>query len=162
MPDDLVLTPGGYRPQSVVHLVEPGSFLQVSEGNLQKCLASGKLVTDFGPAPVRPAGTPLHPANVVASAGAKVPGLGTGWITYASWTDSTGKPIKSFKTTWMVPPAPTTQSGQLIFLFNGIQNSSMIYQPVLERAYPPRAEGITGRSPVGTSTARAELLFTAS
>ena len=44
-----------------------------------------------------------------------------------------------FKTTWVVPPAPSTQSGQTIFLFNGIQNSTMIYQPVLQ--WGPSAAG---------------------
>jgi hypothetical protein len=39
----------------------------------------------------------------------------------------------------VVPPAPATQSGQVIFLFNGIQNSSMIYQPVLQ--WGPSAAG---------------------
>jgi len=132
MADDLVLTPGGYRPQSTVHLIEPGHILDASGGVLQKRLAAtGEVVESFGPVPVRPGNEPLHPANVFVPASV-VPGLGSGWITYASWANSTGKPITSFNTTWMVPPPPATQSGQTIFLFNGIQNSSMIYQPVLQ------------------------------
>jgi hypothetical protein len=61
-----------------------------------------------------------------------MPGLGTGWITYAGWTNNTGQPVSLFKTSWVVPPAPATQSGQVVFLFSGIQNSTMIYQPVLQ------------------------------
>ncbi|HYW48396.1 MAG TPA: hypothetical protein VE959_36365 [Bryobacteraceae bacterium] len=61
-----------------------------------------------------------------------VPAFGSGWIVYTGWTNGTGNPISSFRTTWVVPPFPMTQSGQLLFLFNGIQNSSMIYQPVLQ------------------------------
>jgi hypothetical protein len=60
------------------------------------------------------------------------PALGSGWITYASWTNNTGAPISLFSTSWIVPPAPATQSGQTIFLFSGIQNSGFIYQPVLQ------------------------------
>lgn len=45
----------------------------------------------------------------------------------------------SFRTTWTVPPAPSTNSGQTIFLFNGIENATMIYQPVLQ--WGPSAAG---------------------
>ena len=65
-------------------------------------------------------------------AGAAVPAFGSGWIAYGGWTDNTGFAITNFQTTWKVPPPPTTSSGQTIFLFNGIQNSTMIYQPVLQ------------------------------
>lgn len=37
-----------------------------------------------------------------------------------------------FATSWVVPPPPATQNGQTIFLFSGIQNATMIYQPVLQ------------------------------
>jgi hypothetical protein len=131
MADDSVLTPGGFRPASAVHLIEPDHFLDASGGVLKKRHVSGQVVAEFGPMPVRPGNEPLHPMKIAVLESA-VPGLGSGWITYASWTNNTGKPIKSFKTTWMVPPPPSTQSGQTIFLFNGIQNSSMIYQPVLQ------------------------------
>jgi hypothetical protein len=135
--DDLVLTPGGYRPKSVVQALEPGHRVSGANGRLRVLKPDGSVVTDLGPLPVRPGDAPLQPANVSVPK-EKVPGLGVGWITYASWLN-TGKPITSFKTTWMVPPAPTTQSGQTIFIFNGIQNSTMIYQPVLQ--WGPSAAG---------------------
>ncbi len=40
--------------------------------------------------------------------------------------------MSSFSTQWVVPPAPIAEDGQVIFLFNGIQNETMIYQPVLQ------------------------------
>ena len=131
MPDDLVLTPGGFRPKSVVHPVPPGHSISGAGGRLSMLAPGGAVAAEIGPIPKRPASEPLHPRNVFVPEG-RVPGLGSGWITYASWTNATGHPIKSFKTTWSVPPAPQTQSGQTIFLFNGIQNSTMIYQPVLQ------------------------------
>src|SRR5271165_906917 len=120
MANDLVLTPGGYRPRTAVHPVEPGHSISGAEGVLRIVSPSGAVVAEIGPLPRRPAGAPLYPNNVFIPEG-RVPGLGSGWITYASWTNNTGDPIKSFQTTWAVPPPPQTQSGQTIFLFNGIQ-----------------------------------------
>ncbi|CAM5766824.1 hypothetical protein LMIY3S_01951 [Labrys miyagiensis] len=62
-----------------------------------------------------------------------------GWIVYSGWTNNSGQPISRFATTWVVPPAPETEGDQTIFLFNGIQNSTMIYQPVLQ--WGPSAAG---------------------
>jgi hypothetical protein len=130
MADDYVLTPGGMRPRSLVFPIEPGAVLDGAEGRIRKMHPSGRLLQDFGAVPARPDGRPVMPYNVVQPA-AVVP-LGSGWITYASWTNSTGTPISLFSTKWVVPPAPSTQSGQTVFLFNGIQNSGFIYQPVLQ------------------------------
>jgi hypothetical protein len=128
---DLVLTPGGYRDRSLVHLIQPGDSISHLGGRLQKVDKLGNVVADFGALPTRPPGLPLMPRNV--SRPAKVsPSLGSGWIAYADWSNTTGQPISYFATTWTVPPAPQTNSGQTIFLFNGIQNSTMILQPVLQ------------------------------
>jgi hypothetical protein len=135
MAEEFVLTPGGYRPKSLVHFIEPGQLLDCTGNRYRKLDASRNVLEDFGSVVTRPGKTPLMPASVnklPAKAGGAAPALGTGWIVYADWSNDTGSPIASFTTTWTVPPAPTTQSGQLIFLFNGIQNSTMIYQPVLQ------------------------------
>jgi hypothetical protein len=58
--------------------------------------------------------------------------FGQGWITFAAWNYTTGRPVSVLSTTWTVPPAPKTSNGQTIFLFNGIQNSTHILQPVLQ------------------------------
>ena len=101
------------------------------------------MLADFGDLPQRAAGRPLHPLNInrgaVAARSGPAPAFGTGWITYASWTNDTGTPVSRFATTWTVPPEPRTANGQTIFLFNGIQNSTMIYQPVLQ--WGPSAAG---------------------
>jgi hypothetical protein len=95
---------------------------------------SGNVVAEFETVPQKPPGRPLMPENVAYPAAVEgvAPAFGSGWITYASWTNSTGTPVSSFSTQWVVPAAPATASGQIIFLFNGIQNSTMIYQPVLQ------------------------------
>jgi hypothetical protein len=138
MAEDMVLTPGGFRLRSLVHVIEPDHILDGTGDRLRKLDPSGKAVADFGQIPFRTGNAPLMPGNVAVLA-EEVVALGSGWIVYASWSNNTGNSISSFSTTWKVPPAPVTQSGQTIFLFNGIQNSSMIYQPVLQ--WGPSAAG---------------------
>lgn len=120
MATDLVLTPGGYRHRSLVHRVEPGHAIHVTEGKARlRSLATGAVID-----------VPEHKVQP-----GDVPGFGTGWIVDAFWANNTGNPVTSFKTTWTVPPAPTTSSGQTIFLFNGIDPidpSQAILQPVLQ------------------------------
>jgi hypothetical protein len=138
MTEEYVITPGGFRPKSRVHLIEPGQVVSGAGNRLRKLHFLGDVVADLGPLIPRPAKEPLMPKNVslapptAAVAAAIKPALGSGWIVYASWLNNTGRPITSFRTNWIVPPVPRTQSGQLIYLFNGIQNSTMIYQPVLQ------------------------------
>jgi hypothetical protein len=162
MTDTLVATPGGFRPLSMVHKIDAGNRLDLSAGRLRMLTAKGDHVADFGAVISRPSGQPLLPANVArqplvqlrtsvrvpGQSGPqerlleqRLPGLGSGWITFASWTNTTGQPITSFKTTWTVPQPPATRSGQLLYLFNGIQNSSFIYQPVLQWGESPAGGG---------------------
>src|SRR5262249_41369220 len=122
MPDqDYVITPGGFRQRSLVYQVEPGHSLDSSDNRLRKLDPAGVLVQDFGEFALRPGHEPLMPRNVTpvhprvakpdivdavaggaGAAPARVPGLGTGWITYAFWNNATGKPITSFNTSWRV------------------------------------------------------------
>jgi len=132
MADDLVLTPGGLRPKSQVHLIESGTVIDGTEGRLRKLGPSGEMLADFGVLQRRTLGVPLHPGNVVHPEPEATPAFGSGWITFASWMNATGRSVSSFSTTWVVPDPPATQSGQVIFLFSGIQNETMIYQPVLQ------------------------------
>ncbi len=135
---ELVLTPGGYRHKSLVHQVEPEHVLDLATGSFKMMHVSGREVADFGPLQIRPAAEPLMPRNVTPHP-QLAPALGSGWIAYAYWTNNTGHPVSRFATTWIVPPPPATDHGQTIFLFNGIQNSTMIYQPVLQ--WGPSAAG---------------------
>jgi hypothetical protein len=88
---------------------------------------SGKVLADFGIVDHASAGEPLMPRNVVHPA-QQAP-LASGWICYAWWNRT--NTITSFSTTWTVPPDPATDNG-LVYIFNGIQSASMIYQPVLQ------------------------------
>ena len=129
MASNLVLTPGGYRHSALVHRVEPGHAVHISEGKARlRNLATGTMVD-----------VPEHKIQP-----GDVPGFGSGWIVDAFWQNTTGNPVTSFKTTWRVPPAPTSDSGQTIFLFNGIDPanpSQAILQPVLQWG-PSHAGGL--------------------
>ena len=135
---ELALTPGGYRHKSLVHHIEPDHHLDFAGSRIRKIHLSGHEVADLGSISTRPGDEPLMPANVTKHPEV-VPALGSGWITYTDWTNNSGQPVARFASTWVVPPPPATDHGQTIFLFNGIQNSTMIYQPVLQ--WGPSAAG---------------------
>jgi hypothetical protein len=105
MDSNVAFTPGGPRLRSKVHLVAPDTTVTVVK-SVETSLKKNKQ-----------AGRPDQ-AN---------------WIT-AAWLDMTGTSVKSFVASWKVPSAPTTQSSQLLYLFNGMEpaDSSTIIQPVLQ------------------------------
>ncbi len=118
-PQSLVLTPGGYRHPSLVHRLDKGYGVTRAANVLRKLdLRTGNTID----LPVSLTALPVRPA------------LGSGWITDSSFTNTTGQPFYFFSTVWTVPPAPSTQSGQTIFLFNAFLDSSEndILQPVLQ------------------------------
>src|SRR5580704_12396349 len=127
MAEEHVLTPGGYRPKSLVHHIEPGHAIVARGGRLRKVHPQLGEVADLGPVEHRDTKAALMPANVTHTApGAPapaVPALGSGWIVFTSWSPSPGQHVTSFKTTWVVPQPPAGNDGQTVFLFNGIQNS---------------------------------------
>jgi hypothetical protein len=129
MADDLVITPGGLRPRSLVHHIEPGATLDGAGGHHRKLGKAGEVLAEYGRIQERPGPEALMPGNV-ARAGRPTPALGDGWIVYAYW--NAPNPITYFSTSWVVPPAPASSDGQVVFLFNGIQSNTMIYQPVLQ------------------------------
>jgi hypothetical protein len=133
--DEMVLIPGGYRHRSLVHRIERGNVLDCAGGHHRQLDPSGRVVADYGVIATRPGTEPLMPAHVhvppeLPSAGAS----GPGWVTYASLLGLSQKWPSSYsmKATWNVPCAPESRSGQLIYLFPAFQNSSWIYQPVLQ------------------------------
>ena len=133
--EELVITPGGARPRSQVHEVQSGAVITAARVGHH---ATGEDATR----PDRLARATLRLArNTFASE--DLPALGSGYITYAAWTNGTGRAISSFSTTWTVPPPPRTQSGQLLYLFNGLEDSPVthILQPVLQWGVSPNGGG---------------------
>jgi len=153
---DVVLTPGGLRPRSLVHQLEPGQHVSVEGGRVRIIeTATGKVVKDLGESakaeegepPSGPARAPRRPADGAAPSGqaptaGPVPALqDVGWIENAQWNNTGTQPIVSFTTTWVVPPASASSDSQTVFLFNALQPNSAahILQPVLQ--WGPSAAG---------------------
>jgi hypothetical protein len=154
MADPYVLTPGGYKPAANVHHIPPGHLVKMAGDTAELHHAQTGLVRILGITPQHQGG-PLMPAHILsrppgapapaarpgpAVVGAPAPFAQTnGWVSYTGWTNGTVSPIASLSTAWIVPPEPTNRGSQTVFLFNGIQNATMIYQPVLQ--WGPSAAG---------------------
>lgn len=118
--EDLVLTPCGYRSKRLVHEVQKSQA--VAFESQEKRFRVFDLSTNQD----------LFTFDLETSERVQ---LSSGWISYAYWETNAANLIRSFKTSWSVPNAPVTRSGQTIFLFNGIQNHGNDYgilQPVLQ------------------------------
>lgn len=119
-----VTTPHGERLAANAHEVPAGGRVQHVGDEIHLIDADGKVlhVAQNDHAKVRP-----------TSLQSGVAPLETGWVAYASWYDN-GSPIETFTTNWVVPPNPSTNHGQTIFLFNSIEPASYdaIIQPVLQ------------------------------
>jgi hypothetical protein len=115
----LVNTPGGFRRPEFVHLVRPDQIV-VNRAGISHLLNRETFALTEAPAKEVAQKSPADQSR--------------GWAAWAVWNNQTGQPIDSFRTTWIVPPPPATQSGQLVYLFNGLQNpgGTEILQPVLQ------------------------------
>ncbi len=76
MADDLVLTPGGYRPRSTVHLVQPGHSVH-HKGRLPHTAALVPRAANEAARASIPPGPPTT----------------SNWISYAGWLNTTGNTI---------------------------------------------------------------------
>jgi hypothetical protein len=113
------ITPGGIRPKSMIHTVEPGEIVARHGTSFQRFDMQRR---EF----VEPAYTDAQPLDL--------PFLGEGWIVYAYFIETAANVIASMTTSWIVPAAPTARDHQTIYLFNGLQDSTAkhILQPVLQ------------------------------
>jgi hypothetical protein len=114
-----VSTPGGFRRKSFVHRVRPGESV-IKRAGISHVMDMTSMRLIVGPADEKPV------ESLADQAG--------GWVTWADWNNQAQDAISTFSTKWTVPPAPTSQSGQLIYLFNGLQDvaGGEILQPVLQ------------------------------
>jgi hypothetical protein len=141
---DLVLTPGGFRPRSQVHQVPPGHHVSGEGGRLKVVETdTGKVLRDLGEV-----STTRH-SKAEVSTSAEAPMADSGWIANTGWLNTSGRPISYFSTKWVVPPPPETADGQLLYLFNGLEQGGSgaapfgpyILQPVLQWGLSPDGGG---------------------
>jgi hypothetical protein len=149
-----VLTPGGYKPAEKVHHVSSDQMVHM-QGNIAQIHHQVRgVVRSVGLIAPRTGARPLLPDNVslrtpeeralaadMKADVAKAPAFTevNGWVSYTGWQNSSGQAISKLSTQWKVPPEPANRGAQTVFLFNGIQNATMIYQPVLQ--WGPSAAG---------------------
>ena len=142
--DKPVLTPGGWRPKSKVHLVKPGEHVSGKEGNLRIIdTKSGKITRDLGKISKRPRDFTAQTLQEPLLRNAPQPITDT-WIVDSEWENGTEKPISYFSSTWTVPPPPSTENNQIIYLFNGLQQTPtgpLILQLVLQWGFESEVGG---------------------
>jgi len=152
-----ILTPGGCKLASNVHFVPPDHCVVVNKGRYELHHNKTGFVRDCGPVTRHPKGRPLHellkasrtnvPGPNVGIAPQTAPAAGaadvliSGWSSYATWLNDTGSPIARMQSTWVVPPEPANTGDQLIYIFNGMENETMILQPVLQWGTSPAGGG---------------------
>lgn len=114
MGSSIVLTPGGRYPAEKVHHISADTRLSFRRRDLFEIVARMS-----GPPPVPPRRLPRATPGDPAVA------------------------HPQFTSTWTVPAAPKVDRGQTIFVFDAIQRSPTIYQPVLQ--WGPSAAGGSDR-----------------
>jgi hypothetical protein len=120
---DYSRTSKGWRHRSQIHHVKGGSHVR-HEGRAWSLRAHDSEM--------------WQPIDVVSPPDAGQEAQG-GWKSWVDWQSEAGTPIATFVASWVVPPAPTVANGQLIYLFNGLQDSAAdnILQPVLQWGTSP-------------------------
>ena len=142
----MVITPGGPRPRSSVYLIEQGYLVQARKKVLLKVDSLtrevrnkiGKINTVHNKSRQS-----LRRSPALAKKRLQNVPISNQWIIFAGWSRTPGDPLTYFQTEWIVPPPPATKNGQLIYLFNGIENSgyNVILQPVLQWGVSPAGGG---------------------
>jgi len=133
VPADFAITPFGYfHPSCITHMAK-GDVLQQDEGAIQH--ANGTSET------IQPCAYPHYDADGTKVVGdvkptgngeSEPPFIGHAWIEYASIHDSAN--YGQIYSEWDVPPTPTSNDGQTLYFFNGLEQYSgdiTIIQPVL-------------------------------
>lgn len=146
--DKLVATPGGLKFQSDIHYIEKGNHVNYEGGNLTVVEnLSKKIIHELGNTEIYDNKnliplTTLQRFKTADLDSAPSP-ITDAWIIYAGWLNETNRPITFFSTSWVVPPPPSTDNGQLIYIFNGIEDASFntILQPVLQWGVSPAGGG---------------------
>ena len=114
------LTPIGLRHKALVNSVAGGTRVVRKDGLWERQTQEGHLLAR------------VHRVDLAAFVAPQA--AETEWLSRADWEIVAGDVIESFDTTWQVPPPPTSQDEQTLFLFNSLMpaDSAHILQPVLQ------------------------------
>jgi len=126
VPQGYVITPFGYFHPSCVRAVASGDTV-LADGRVQP--TDGAVDAE---APV--CGYPQYTAaGEIVSVGPMPPSITHSWIESGNAVNTTSQ-FGELTANWIVPPAPTTDDGQTVFLFPGMEDYALdetIIQPVL-------------------------------
>jgi hypothetical protein len=128
VPEGYMITPFGYFHPSCVNRLAKGDVLHQESQTIER--ASGSIET------IPMCAYPHYRADgekVIGDERAVAnPDISHAWVENANVTTTTG--YGRFWADWIVPPAPTSNDGQTVFLFNGLEDINdvvSIIQPVL-------------------------------
>ncbi len=133
VPADFVVTPFGYFHPSCVNHLAKGDVFRQDEGAIQRANGTYETIQECVYPHFEADGTKV--VGDVRPAGdgkSEPPYIGHSWIEYASI--STTANYGQILAEWDVPPAPNSNDGQIVYLFNGLEQASgdvTIIQPVL-------------------------------
>lgn len=141
--DEMVYTPAGLVRKSNVHLVDSEHHLNIKNGHIQIIhTKTGTLSQEFADTLTE---------NIIGNNRSTFSYFknnnptndSSGWNTFTYWYNNSNNPITYFSTNWNVPSLPTTNSHQLIYLFNGLVSftPNCILQPVLQWGISPAGGG---------------------
>ncbi|KAF8318216.1 hypothetical protein DL93DRAFT_2165243 [Clavulina sp. PMI_390] len=137
----MLTTPGGPRLSANIHRVPEGGSVVHAGNKIYLLDASGAVIS-----------TAISNAIVNANIHIPTKRFNSGWLAHAHWRNQGSSPISSLTGSWVVPPAPKTNNGQTVYLFNGIEPDSgdSILQPVLQ--YGPSPAGTPSGSGWGVAS----------
>jgi hypothetical protein len=129
VPADYVITPFGYFHASCVTQLAEGDVVRQDENSIQHADGSFDTIHSCAYAHFTAAGEAIAPdAQTV-----EPPTISHAWIEYSSVTTSSSS-YGELTANWIVPPAPSANNGQTVYLFPGMEdykNVVTIIQPVL-------------------------------
>jgi hypothetical protein len=144
MSENPVRIPGGRHLSSEVHVLKAGERVKRGRGFTQKLDHVGNVLLHEPDA-----ASTTAPAVADQSRGTVPQAVPAGdpipnWVADAYWENATGGPVQLFITSWKVPQPPSTQVGQVIYLFNAMIPAAPdlgILQPVLQWGTSPSGGG---------------------
>ena len=130
VPSDYVATPAGYfHPSCVVHM-EDGEHVTAS-GDVRQLDQSVRKVQACTHPSFDMRGTTREPD--AAGVDARAASSFNGWLAYSETNPSGGVASSEMVADWIVPSAPRSATGQILYYFPGLESASVvtILQPVL-------------------------------
>jgi len=128
VPEGYAITPFGYFHPSCVTQLAKGDVLHHDEQTIERANGAINNIQACPYAHYRADGEKV----IGDERGLKQPDIGHAWVEWASVT--TASSYGMINAFWNVPPAPATNDGQTVFLFNGMEDLNdvvSIIQPVL-------------------------------